>query len=156
MLTREEKTALDKVFYSLVYNGERYDVAVPWKSDSPALLNNYEMAYSWLNATEKCLIRQHSEIIVLYVKKGHIRKAQESEKEPQGAWYPPPLSRLLSLNCIWCQCKVPGTVLSLKDEILPGPKLQISLFDMPLHFHCFPIAVVCDVSKMYLLICIPI
>ena len=44
MLTREEKIAFEKVCHSLIHDGERYQVAVPWKSASPALPNNYEMA----------------------------------------------------------------------------------------------------------------
>ena len=44
MMTREEKIAFEKVCHSLIYDGEHYQVAVPWKLASPALPNNYEMA----------------------------------------------------------------------------------------------------------------
>ena len=44
MLTREEKIAFEKVCHSLIHDGERYQVAVTWKSASPVLPNNYEMA----------------------------------------------------------------------------------------------------------------
>ena len=44
---------------------------------------------------------------------------------------------------------------SLNDEIYPGPKLQNSLFYVLLRFRRFPVAVACDVSKMYLQIRIP-
>ena len=45
-------------------------------------------------------------------------------------------------------CENVGT--SLNDELYPGPKLQNSLFDVLLRFRRFPVAVVCDVSEMYL------
>ena len=52
MMTREEKIALDKARLSLVHDGERYQVATPWKTDCPVLPNNYEMAYNRLRNTE--------------------------------------------------------------------------------------------------------
>jgi len=75
-MTREEKIAFDKACHSLVHDGERYQVAVHWKSDSPVLPNNYEMACSRLGKAEKRLLRQSSvgdeykKIITSYVEKG--------------------------------------------------------------------------------------
>ena len=60
MMTREEKIAFEKVRHSLIHDGERYQVAVPWKSTSPVLPNNYEMALSRLGNTEKRLLEQSS------------------------------------------------------------------------------------------------
>lgn len=60
-ITREQKTALDKVQVSLVHDGEHYQVATPWKPDSPMLPSNCEMAYSRFRNTEKRFkIRQAS------------------------------------------------------------------------------------------------
>lgn len=75
-MTREEKIALDKTRPSLVPDGERYQVATPWKNDRPVLPNNFEMANSRLRNTEKRLIRQPSvgedyqRVIISYVGKG--------------------------------------------------------------------------------------
>ena len=52
-MAREEKIALDKVQVVFVHEGERYQVATPWKHEHPALLINYEMACSCLRNTEK-------------------------------------------------------------------------------------------------------
>ena len=68
----EEKIAFEKVNQSLVYDVERYQVAVPWKSECPTLPNNFEMACSRLKNTEKRLLRQpivgqeYNQIIVSY------------------------------------------------------------------------------------------
>ena len=58
VMTVEEKIVFEKVNQSLVHDGERYQVALPWKSDCPTLPNNFEMACSRLKNTEKCLLRQ--------------------------------------------------------------------------------------------------
>ena len=39
---------------------------------------------------------------------------------------------------------------SLNDEILPGPKLQNSLFDVLMSFRRYLVAVACDIKEMYL------
>ena len=74
-MTREEKIAFEKVCHSLIHDGERYQVAVPWKSASPALPNNYEMACSRLGNTEKRLLRhssvgdEYKQIVASYVER---------------------------------------------------------------------------------------
>jgi len=50
-MTTEEKIALDKTRLSLVHDGERYQIATPWKTDCPVGPNNYEMANSRLRNT---------------------------------------------------------------------------------------------------------
>ena len=165
-MTREEKIAFEKVCHSLIHDGERYQVVVPWKSASLALPNNYEMASSRLGNTEKRLLRQSSvgdeykHIIASYVKKGYIRKVNESEGQPHDVWYLPhfPVCRSERLTTktrivFDASAKFHGT--SLNDEIYPGPKLQNSLFDVLLRFRRFPVAIACDVSEMYLQIRIP-
>ena len=44
---------------------------------------------------------------------------------------------------------------SLNDEILPGPSLQNSIFDVLLRFRRYPVALACDVKEMYLQIKTP-
>ena len=43
-LTHHEKIAQKKLEQSLTYNGERYEVALPWKHERPNLSNNRQMA----------------------------------------------------------------------------------------------------------------
>ena len=51
IMTTEEKIAFEKVSQSLFHDGERYQVAVLWKPDSPKLPKNFEMACSRLRNT---------------------------------------------------------------------------------------------------------
>ena len=39
---------------------------------------------------------------------------------------------------------------SLNDVVFQGPKLQHDLFDVLLRFRRYPVAVMCDISEMYL------
>ena len=166
ILSGEEKLALDKTRLSLTHDGERYQVATPWKTDWPTLPNNYEMAYSRLRNTEKRLIRQSSvgedyqRVITSYIDKGYIRKVHQTENEPENPWYLPhfpvcrPERSTTKTRIVFdASAKFQGT--SLNDHILPGPKLQTNLFDVLLRFRRFPVAIACDVSEMYLQIRIP-
>lgn len=52
-LTPHEKIAQKKVEQSLAYNGERCEVAVPWKHERPNLSNNRQMAERRLELVEQ-------------------------------------------------------------------------------------------------------
>ena len=85
-MAREEKIALDKVQVVFVHEGERYQVATPWKHEHPALLINYEMAFSCLRNTEKgftcqpSLGEDYQNVITSYLEKGYICKVRQAEK----------------------------------------------------------------------------
>ena len=86
-MTIEEKKALDKVEVLFVHEGERYQVATPWKHEHPALPINYETALSCLRNTEKGLTCQPSlgedyqNLITSYLEKGYICKVRQNEKD---------------------------------------------------------------------------
>ena len=125
------------------------------------------MACSRLKNTEKRLLRQpivgqeYNQIIASYLDKGYIHKINETDKEPPIVWYLPhfPVCRsertTTKTRIVFdASAKFQGT--PLNEELYAGPKLQNGLFDVLLRFSRFPVAVACDVSEMYLQICIPI
>lgn len=76
-----------------------YRVGIPWKFDSRALPDNYEMAFRSLENTEKRLkkspdvAKAYSKCIEQYVQKGHVSKVQEREWS-KSRWELPNLSVL--------------------------------------------------------------
>ena len=56
-LTPEDKLAWDKVNKSLKFNGQHYEVAVPWRDERPQLPNNLPMARKRLVCTEQRLMK---------------------------------------------------------------------------------------------------
>ena len=56
-LSPEEKLAFDKVNESIRFDGERYEVAVPWKHERPELPPNRQMAEKRLHTVEKKLMQ---------------------------------------------------------------------------------------------------
>ena len=159
MMTGEEKLALNKVRLSLGNDRERYQVAVVWLKDHPTLENNYEMVVRRLQNTEKRLLRQksigegHANTLLAYQRKGYIHMVDQSrEEKPNGqVWCRPDKMTTKTWIVFDASAKYQGK--SLNDEILPGPKLQNSLFDVLLHFRWYPVAVVCDIREAVSSIC---
>ena len=95
LLTTDEKASLEKLEESIRYVDGRYQVAIPWKDDEPALPNNYEMALRRILNTEKRLLKNpeigeaFTNNINQYLEKGYIRRLDPTEKSPLKKWYLP-------------------------------------------------------------------
>lgn len=139
----------------------RYEVAIPWKTDSRKLENNYKMALRRLKLTEKRIEKEpilresYEKTIESYLEKGYTRKVSRSKKKPVEQWYLPhfPVVRMDKETTkvrIVSDAAAKYDDVCLNDMIHEGPKLQTELFDVLLRFRKNPVAIVCDISEMYL------
>ncbi|CAC5373862.1 unnamed protein product [Mytilus coruscus] len=94
-LNSDERKALSIVEQSLEFKDGHYEVKVPWKDDTPSLPNNYNMALSRLENTEKRLNKDpsiakvYTQTIEKYIEKGYVRKVSTKEETVAGKWYLP-------------------------------------------------------------------
>ncbi|XP_070556535.1 uncharacterized protein [Ptychodera flava] len=160
VLSRDDQIALHKVQNSLTFVDGRYQVATPWREDVPELPNNYDMAKQRLLNTEKKLLKNEDigkayvENIRQYVNKGYVHKIPEAE-ENQSKWYLPHFAvvrpdRTTTKTRIVYDASAKYEDIALNDIIHQGPKLQRDLFDVLLRFRKNPVALVSDISEMYL------
>ena len=158
----KEKTVIENTKESIRYEDGRYKVAVPWKEEKKTLnSDSYVMARNRLSNTEKGLVRrpevakEYCRTIEKYIEKGYIvKKENRPSKEEVSRYFPHfPVVRqdkeTTKVRIVFdasakCQC------ISLNDMIDPGPKLQSNLFSILLNFQKHEIALVCDISEMYL------
>ena len=132
-LTIHEKASLEKLKESITHVDGRYQVAIPWKDDEPALPNNYEMALRRLLNTEKRLLKNpeigdaYTNNINQYLEKGYIRRVDLTEKIPVRKWYLPyfpvvrPDRTTTKTRIVFDACaRFKGV--SLNDAIYQGPK----------------------------------
>ena len=156
----EDQLAVKKLENSLTYENQMYRVSVPWKTNKPELPDNYEMALSRLENTEKKLKRTpdvahaYSHCIDQYIKKGYVRRLQQQDRSTSN-WYLPhfpvirPDKDTTNTRIVFdASAKYDGQ--SLNDVIYQGPKLQRDLFEVLLRFRRLPVAIVCDIAEMYL------
>ena len=136
----EEQMAMKQVENSLSYENQMYRVDVPWKTNDVALPDNYEMALSRLENTEKRLKRSpevayaYSKCIEEYLEKGYVAKVREHDRS-LSKWYLPhfpvlrPDKDTTKVRIVFdTSAKYKGQ--ALNDAILQGPKLQRELFDV--------------------------
>ena len=159
-LTPLEKIAQKKVEQSLSYNGDRYEVSVPWKQDRPNLPNNRQMAERRLQLVEKKLQKDtqlanaYQGVIDDYLKKEYIRVVPTSEPRPESEWFLPhfpvvrPDRETTKVRIVF-DASAQLNEKSLNTEALPGPKLQSNIFDILVRFRKELEVLVSDVSQMY-------
>ena len=160
-----ERITIDRVKTSIKHDGERYEVAVPWRDAAPDLPSNYASAESRLVKLERSLLRnpdadlpaKYDEIFASYVDKGYLVKLTGSDVEParEDGWFLPhfPVIRndksSTRVRVVYdAAAKYKGT--SLNSQIFPGPSLYNDMTEVLLRFRQHPVALVGDVSEMFL------
>lgn len=160
-MNAEVHLAVNKVKNSMKYQDGRYQVAIPWKEDPSNLPENYNMALKRLKNTEKWLAKDlelsgaYSNVILQYLAKKYIRKVPKEEPRPSCVWYLPHFSVLrpdkpVTKIRIVFDASAKSREVSLNDVMLQVPKLQQDLNNILLRFQRHPVAIVCDISEMYL------
>ena len=145
---------------SVNFNGQHYEVAVPWRDGRPMLAPNSSLAKQRLDSTEQKLLKDpelaaaYQGVINEYLEKGYIRQVPSDEPKPECEWLLPhfpvvrPDKSITKVRIVFdasatCEGK------SLNTESLPGPKLQSDIVDILVKFRKDPVALVGDISQMY-------
>ena len=157
----QDKEAEKTVLATLKQTSEGYVVGLPWKSVAPSLEDNYSMALTRLESTERKLAKQpeiaaaYQEVINGYERKGYICEVQSEKEQVTKVWYLPhfPVVRqdksTSKVRPVFdASAKYKGV--SLNDVLHQGPKLQNDLINVLVRFRRSPIALVCDITEMYL------
>ena len=147
------------------HNGERYEVALPRKEEHPRLPDNYGIARKRLISLVNKLkykpeiFKQYDDYFRDQLTAGII---EEVSKEDLGIdeWthYIPHHAVVredkdtTKLRVVFdASCKLPGQP-SLNQCLMPGPSVIPELYDVTLRFRWFPVAVVADIEKAFLMI----
>ena len=161
----DEIYALKQFKEGLSFDGERYEVHIPWKKDHPVLKNNYNQAVRRLIRVEDQLKRndakakEYSKAISQYVKEGFAEEVTSDDHccktgkrvryLPHHAVYREDKSTTKTRIVFDASAKE-GDEVSLNDCILQGPALQPNLVSVLIRFRMHHVALVADVKKMFL------
>ena len=164
-LSPDEKEAEASTMRTLTYNGERFEVGIPWKTgkDSPVVSCDQSMAFQRLASLHRTFNRkpdiqlQYTKVLESYLEKGYIQlvKAQIVEEDGCNQWFLPhfPVVREDKVTTK-VRLVFDGSArfngVSINDLMHVGPKLQNDLLHILLRFCLWPIAVAADVSEMFL------
>lgn len=135
----EEEDTVRQFKEGLKFDGEHYEVPLPWKRDAPELKSNYYQAVKRLESTEK-LLKQNSEkaeayknAINQYVEKGYAVEIKDDDHNRK-VWYLPH-SAIFRKDSKPTKCRFVFDAsahgqdgVSLNDCIQLGPALQPDLY----------------------------
>ncbi|KRZ15249.1 hypothetical protein T11_16503 [Trichinella zimbabwensis] len=164
-IKEEEKGADSKasqLFEKTVrFDGERYEVQLPWSNEESQLPNNYKQALDRLIQTERSLRRNPTKAQLYdngmkeYLENGFVEEVNDQKGRPGRTWYLPhhPVLRE-DKSSTKCRIVFDGSAQfrndSLNRQLDPGPPLQNDLVQILLRFRRFRVGLHADISKMFL------
>ncbi|XP_028407170.1 uncharacterized protein LOC114529555 [Dendronephthya gigantea] len=158
----EEKYVAQRFEDNVKFDGQRYEVSLPWKEDCPKLLSNRGLALKRLANVEAKLKKQpeharmYKDSINQYINDGHARLITAEDDKAYRIHYLPhhPVFRE-EKSTTKCRAVFDASAkglegVSLNDCLLPGPALQPDLVSLLIRFRCHRIGMMADVRKMFL------
>ena len=161
-MSQEEEYAVADFNIGLKFDGQNYEVQLPWRKDDPRLENNYAQAVKRLESIERRLKRDpvkaeaYSAAINQYVEKGFAEEVSQRGNE-NGVLRYLPHHAVFRADKRTTKCRIvfdasaqeEGGV-SLNDCVLPGPALQPNLASLLIRFRTHRIGLMADIEKMFL------
>jgi hypothetical protein len=159
--TVQDDHCLKEFEHSIIKNGNRYEVALPWKGDHPPLLNNESLARKRLGSLSRKfsmdpeLKLRYNKVLSEMEQSGIIEEVSE-ESVPYSVFYLPhrPVvkesSSTTKIRPVF-DASAPGiNGVSLNDCLEAGPSLIPCLSEVLLRFRRWRYALTADISKAFL------
>ena len=162
-MTKAESEAEGKTAKSFTYVDGRFTVGIPWihDDDKPHVSSNVIQAEQRLKSLEKTLRRkpqlrdQYQGVIQSHLDKGYIAQVPEADTTSDDQWY------LLHFPVVRTDKETTKVRVvydgsatfrgqCLNEEMHAGPKMIADLVAVLLRFCLYPVALVADVSEMFL------
>ena len=163
--TPDERQAEEIVSKSLQHDGTRFSIGIPWTAENgtPNLRSNRRQAEQRLWSLERSLAKRpdvqqaYSNVIEKYLIKHYIKKVDPEKVSQDGLnqWYLPHFpvvrnDRATTKVRVVFDASVQSDGVSMNDEMYAGRKTQNNLVHVLLRFCAEPVALVGDISEMFL------
>ncbi|XP_044182749.1 uncharacterized protein LOC114952001 [Acropora millepora] len=157
-MSSNDKRALEIMSQTAVLKEGHYEIALPWKEETPYLHNNKAVAEHRLRSLKKRLLLdpdllfKYKECMEDLLEKGYATSAPPVST-PGKTWYLPhhavvhPAKPGKVRVVFDCSAKYRG--LSLNDQLLQGPDLTNPLVGVLTRFRQEPIAIMSDIEAMF-------
>ena len=156
---RVDKEALGILNKTISYNGERYEIGLPWKKPL-RIENNYFAALSQLKSLQKRLSNDlqlkelYEQTLTTALQKCYIKPVEMQHPEPENIWYLPhhpvvnPNKPGKVRRVANAAAKFRGQ--SLNSNLITGPDLLNNLVGIVLKFREKPVAILSDIKGMFM------
>ena len=157
----EDQEALKRMENSVQIVDGHYEIGMLWKSVTPWLPNNKQMAEARLQALKRNLQRdetfhrKYREFMDKLIERGYARKLTEEEaaRRSRRTWYLPHHGLFHPQNKDKIRVVFDAAAMqdgvSLNNQLHQGPDLTNSLLGVLLRFRQYPIALVADLEGMF-------
>ncbi|KAG7479521.1 hypothetical protein JOB18_027207 [Solea senegalensis] len=160
----EEAEALQNFEQTTTFKDGCYQVALPWRWDRSALLDNFRVAKKQLESlkrklkTDAALYTRYNDVIKDYIEQGMCEDAPNdvpAAEHPETVKYHMPHHAVLREDKVTTKLRVFDASShegcpSLNDSLLTGPNLNPNLLDVLIQFRLHPIAFTADITKAFL------
>ncbi|CDW60603.1 DUF1759 and Peptidase A17 and DUF1758 and RVT 1 d omain containing protein [Trichuris trichiura] len=158
--TEKPSIVMEAFQKSVVFDGERYTVKLPWKVEKN-LPNNLHLAQQRLEQTERRLLKRGKEATAYlsamkeYVVNDWVEEASKKIANEGEEWYLPHHAVVRS-DKTTTQCRIvfDGSAsfrgVSLNDQLEAGPALQRDLVGILIRFRRYRFGIQADVQKMFM------
>ena len=139
------------------FNGQRYEVPLPWRDNHPAISSDYELCVNRLKSLQRKLlkepelIREYNQIIEEQLSKGIVEKVAAEDNEKENVHYLPHHVVIrrdratTKLRIVYDgSAKPPERTHSLNDCLETGPNSTPQLLDTLVNFRCHKIGLTAD------------
>ena len=160
-MSQQDKRFLSVLSQNICFKNGHYEMPLPFKGDDPHLPDNKAMVLDRLKSLKRRLAREdtfrqhYSEFMQELLRNGHAEKVPESEitTEDGRVWYIPHhgvyhAQKPDKIRVVFdCSAQFKGVCLN--NFLLQGPDLTNKLVGVLCRFRKEPIAIMCDVEKMF-------
>jgi hypothetical protein len=163
----EENYVVQQFKDNVKFDGQRYEVSLPWKENCPNLPSNRGLSLKRLANVEARLRKQpepaqmYKHYINQYLNDSHARPIMAEDEKACRIHYLPhhPVFReeksTTKCTAVFDAAAKGLEGVSLNDCLLPGPALQPDLMSLLIRFRCHCIGMRADVRKMFSQITLP-
>ena len=154
-----DKEALDLLKKTITYNGEGYEIGLPWRKPF-RVENNIFAALSQLKSLHKRLSNDiqlkelYEQTLTTDLQKFYVNPVEMQQPEPEKIWYLPhhpvvnPNKPGKMLGVANAAAKFKGQ--SLNSNLIAGPDLLNDLVGILLRFRENPVAILSDIEGMFM------
>ena len=149
---------------NLTFDGQRYEVKLPWKTSHSALSDNYDLCVRRLESTMKRLksqpeiLEEYDSVIKDQLEKGIVEEIPQEKEPPVGKVHYLPHHAVVRHDKETTKVRVvydasaPANGVSLNSCLHAGPSLLPNLMDILVRFRLHRVGVIADIEKAFLMI----
>ena len=163
-VAREETSVYEKFVQQIKYNGQRYEVNLPWKDHHPPLPDHYDLCHKRLtNLLRRLrqtpqLLYDYNAIIQDQVSEGIVEIAAQPSPAANGRIHHLPHHGVVRRDKATSKLRIVYNAsanshgASLNNCLYAGPKFGQSIFDIILRFRTHNVALTGDIEKAFLMV----